>query len=433
MQPSLNKLLGSFRHIAGTLRLRWITLRAWIWRRCLLRTTVIAVTGSVGKTSTKELLVKVLSDHAPTAFSPGNWHGYASAGSARALLATRPHHRFLVVEVGIERAGELRRMTAMLKPDIALVLEVKKLHSKVFRDIESIAKEKSELVRPLRGAALVILNFDNPFVRDMRCQTRAKTIGFGMTADSTVKLERVESGWPERMLCEIRAPSGPLTIRTQFLGAHWKIPVLATIAVAEALNLPVDRTAQLITQVPPFWARLQPIVLPGSGAVILRDEFNGALDTFHAALSVLETAKARRRIVLFSDFSDSSRSNRDRASQLGRMAAKVADVAGFVGSYGERSRSAAIRAGMSELHAMSFPDLSHATDFLRNNLQSGDLVLIKGRANHHLSRIYLGLLGTVRCEREICGMKILCDTCPSLGFHWTPDLEGLMAPPGSYA
>ncbi len=182
------------------------------------------------------------------------------------------------------------------------------------------------------------------------------------------------------------------------------------------------------------WRRcLRNTTVQESGAVVLRDEFNGALDTFNAALEVMRQADVQRRIVVFSDFSDSPKSNRQRAAHLGRMAAEVADLAGFIGERGEHSRNAALNAGMPEKNVFVFDDLSQATAFLASELRHGDLVLLKGRTNHHLSRAYLGLLGDVQCERESCALKILCDRCPRLGFAWNPELDGLMAPPESYA
>jgi UDP-N-acetylmuramoyl-tripeptide--D-alanyl-D-alanine ligase len=419
--------------VAGTLRLRLLTLAAWIWRRCLWRTTVIAVTGSVGKTTTKELLVAVLADHGLVCGTRGNWHGYASGGSAAAVLSARLHHRFLVVEAGIERRGELRRLTSMLKPDIAVVLEVRKCHSKVFRNIQGIAEEKSQIIRRLRKNATAVLNFDNPHTLQMRDLTKARVIGFGRSPEAAICLESADAAWPERLTCQIRTPSSVVQVPTQFVGEHFSTSVLATIAVTEALKISADQAAAAISRVPPFWGRLQPIEIPGLGATLLRDELNGSIDTFTVAIEVLRNARAKRKIVVFSDYSDSPRTNRERAADLGRFAAETADVAVFVGDYANRAKKKAISQGLPEDMVRSFHNLEEATRFLEGIAQKDDLILLKGRANHHLSRIYLGLFGNVACKLASCPRQHLCDRCPQLGFNWHPELTGLVAPPDSYA
>ncbi|WP_338065843.1 glutamate ligase domain-containing protein [Nitrosomonas nitrosa] len=189
-----------------------------------------------------------------------------------------------------------------------------------------------------------------------------------------------------------------------------------------------------IRTIEPFWARLQPISLPAYGnATILRDEFNGSIDTFDAALTVLADANAARKIVIFSDFSDSKKKDRVRASYLGKISASLADIAIFVGDYANRSKEAAIEAGLSEDCVYAFFDPAEVTAFLKQFLREDDLVLIKGKASHHLSRIYLGLFGQVTCTLSSCSMQILCDRCSRLGFVWHPEIQGYMAPPDSAA
>src|SRR5690606_16977481 len=112
---------------------------------------------------------------------------------------------------------------------------------------------------------------------------------------------------------------------------------------------------------------------------------------------------------------DASTSLRRRAARLGRRAAELADVLIFVGAYAERSKTVALREAAKPVSAHAFPTTQAATQFLRNELRHGDFVLIKGQGNHHLSRIYLGLLGDVSCTKLSCSRQILCDRCGDLG------------------
>ena len=135
--------------------------------------------------------------------------------------------------------------------------------------------------------------------------------------------------------------------------------------------------------------------------------------------------------IYLSDFSDSKKKLRSRANYLGKVSASYADVAIFVGDYANRSKEAAIEAGLSEDCVYAFFDHAQVTAFLKQFLREGDLILIKGQANHHLSRIYLGLFGQVACSLSSCSMQILCDRCGRLGFAWHPEIQGYIAPPES--
>lgn len=419
--------------VVGTIALRLRRYAAFAWRRCLFRTTFIAVSGSVGKTSTKELLAHVLGRHGPTAKSLGNWNLMRFGGVEHAILSTRFGDRYAVIETATEKPGDLARASRLLAPDVVVMLEVKLCHSNTFRTLEGIAREKSELVRRLGKRGIAVLNLENPHIRAMTALTRARVVGFGSSPDCDVRLESASSSWPHRLSCTVQAPSGRHDVQTNFVGTHWASSVLATFAVAESLGVSPSRALEDIASMEPLWARMQPITLPGSGAVVLRDDWNGSIDTFEPMLELFrETQVPGRKIVVFSDYSDSMKTLRARAKHVARMAADVADAAVFVGSYAAKSAEAAVRRGMSPDAVRGFVSCAEAAAFLRGELREGDFVVVKGQGNHHLSRVYLGLLDDVRCNVVSCSKQILCDRCPELGFRWRPELEGLMARPDSY-
>ena len=168
------------------------------------------------------------------------------------------------------------------------------------------------------------------------------------------------------------------------------------------------------------------------GVTIIREDAHGQLDSLEVSLKFLEDAHARRKILVISDFSDSNLRSPARAKVIGQMAARYADIGVFVGPIANRSLGAALVEGLDVENAHVFSTTALATDFLKTHLRQGDLVLIKGIMSHHLPRVYLGLIGDVKCALEICSRQTGCDNCPEFGFTWNPHLEGLMAPPGSY-
>ena len=161
--------------------------------------------------------------------------------------------------------------------------------------------------------------------------------------------------------------------------------------------------------------RMQPVALPG-GAVILRDDYNGSIDSLTVAIESLRDARVRRRILLISDCSDCSKKPRTRMRDYARMAAECADGIIFVGERSAKGAEYAVEAGLSPENVHSFFALKDAAMFLREYLRDGDLVLLRGRTTDHLTRISYAQLGEVSCWKEYCSFRWICDICPKLGF-----------------
>ncbi|HVS03436.1 MAG TPA: Mur ligase family protein [Thermoanaerobaculia bacterium] len=408
----------------------WLRAAATVWRRLLTRTTFVAVGGSVGKSTTKEVLAAILSAHASTAKSRGNANSLASGNLSRTLLQVRPWHRYAVVEIGIGAPGQMAPSARLVRPDVVVMLAVKRCHTNELQDVDGVAREKAALVRALPPDGVAVLNGDDPRVAAMAAGGRLRALRFGTDPACDLWADEVSAQWPDRLSFRVHADGQSHPVRTRFAGTHWLTAFLAAFTAARACGVPLAEAAARAEAVEPVWARTQPITLP-NGATVIRDDFNGSIDTFEPALRLLGEARARRRILVASDYSDSNRSPRQRARRLGQEAARLADVAVFVGERAERGVKGAVDEGMAPANAHAFHHLAEATGFLRRELGEGDLVLIKGQGNHHLSRIYLGLIGEVTCRRTSCPKTILCDRCDELGLRWTPARRELMAPPDS--
>lgn len=414
------------------LRMGLTRYRAYVWRRCLLRTRFIVVAGSVGKTTTKEILATILARTAPTARTPGNRNHRKFGGPETTILGARPWHRFAVVEAGIERPGDMASVARLLKPDLAVMLDVKRCHTNVFKTVEAIAEEKGRLLAALRPGATAVINQDNSLVVGMLDHCRAQSVSFGSSEQAQIRLLEADCQWPSRLQLRIEVDGAQYDVRTQLVGTHSANSVLAALAAATVCGVALPDAIHAVETIEPFWARMQPITLPDSGAILIRDEWNGSIDTFDAAFSFLQRARAERKVVIASDYSDSTAKLRARAKRLGRQVATVADLAVFVGEYAERSAAAAVADGLAPEQVHSFATIPPATQFLKQNLRRGDLALLKGQTSHHLSRIYLGLLGSVSCTALSCSRQLLCDRCDQLGLQWRTEFEGIVAPPEAY-
>lgn len=205
-----------------------------------------------------------------------------------------------------------------------------------------------------------------------------------------------------------------LDIQTRLAGEIWVPSVLAALFAARSLGVTLSAAVREASLTEPYTGRMEPGITP-SGAVFIRDDKGSSSATFEASLQVLKSARAKRRILVSSDYSDSSRSHRDRMKHLGRWAASSADMAVFIDSAGETAARSAVRQGMAESAVHWYVNLREASDFLERELRSGDVVLLRGRISQHVARLFFAQMGTVQCWKPLCRRQIQCDLCPDLG------------------
>ena len=405
------------RALRWSCRLGLLYALAYLWRRLLFRTTFIAITGSVGKTTAKECLAAILSTRFSTASTLNNQND--RHGVPRTMLRVRPWHRFAVIEMGTDGPGLIKRSARLVRPHVAVVLTVARSHTKVFSSLEEIAAEKSSLLDAVLPNGLAILNADDSSVRLMASGRRCQVRTFGLSAGQDLWADDVSATWPETLTLRVHTRSEVEWVRTKLVGRHWVSSVLAGIAGALACGVPLKAAAAAVANVEPFPARMQPITLP-NGATMIRDEYNGSYHTWQAAVQVLEEAHAARRVLVMSDVSDwhrgskASMRSRDRNRELGRIASRVADVAIFVSAQAHHAVKAAVAAGMHPDRVHGFPNLLTAAEHLKSELRHGDLVLLRGRATDHLSRICFAQFSEIECWKTRCRKTIVCDHCNEL-------------------
>ena len=418
--------------IARHLRNRMIVFAAFVWRRLLLNTTFIAVTGSFGKTTTKELIANILEQQFSVMRTPGNRNHRKFRGPEMTILRTRPWHKFAVLEIGAEKPGNIESAAKFVKPDIVVITNVKRAHTKSFNTEELIAQEKLQLLKYLAPRGCAIINQDNAYLAIDAVPATTKIIRFGESEEVDFRLLNATSRWPERLTLSVSANGSIYNVDTRLLGTHWSSAILAALAVANHCGVAMNDAIAAIRSTEPFWARMQPVYLPAYGATFIREYAHGELDALEVMLKFMEDARATRKIFIISDFSETEMRSAARAKIVGKITAQYADVGIFVGPIARHAYKSALAEGLDVSNAHVFTSTNLATEFLKSYLQEGDLVFTKGIMSHHLSRIYLGLIGDVKCTLEICHKQTECDNCSALGIKWREDLKGLMAPPKSY-
>jgi len=399
-----------------------LRLLAIVWRRLLWRTTFIAITGSLGKTTAKECLGAILASRFRTAKTRANENN--GVRIYLNVLRVRPWHRFAVLEVAGSAPGMIAPAARVVRPDIAVILTVARTHTTDFPTLDDHAAEKATLLAALPPGGLAVLNGDDPRVAAMADAGQFRVRLFGTSPAAHVRAENVSSRWPARLTLDVQGAHGSVPIETQLVGTHWVTSVLAALATAESCGVGLHEAAAALRGVSPTRARLSPYVVP-SGAIVLRDDYNASIDTLHTSLRVLGEASADRRMLVITDFSDSGTNQKRRRRHLASEVARTADVVVFVGDYAVYGRRRTIDAGLPPESVHAFASVQEAATFLRGTLGPGDLVLLKGRTTDHAARIFLAQLGEVTCWRSYCSKKMLCDDCwelraPPVGFGAAP-------------
>ncbi|MGW8180050.1 MAG: Mur ligase family protein, partial [bacterium] len=320
----------------------------------LVRTRFILVTGSLGKTTAKELLGQILASRYSTFRSVRNQN--AKRLLSLNILRVRPWHRFAVVEAGTGGPGELSRSSKLLLPDVAIVLVVAGTHLRSFGSLDEIADEKLSALEGLRKGGTAIINADDQRLCKVDSHKGYKVLKFGTSSSCDLWAEKIESKWPETLSFEARTATEKVGIRTQLPGTHWIPSLLASLLAAKHCGVSLAEAAETTPLVRPFTARMQPVQMP-SGAIVIRDEYNGSPSSFHTALEFFETARARRKILIAGDYSDSVIRRRRRLNRLGRTAAELCDLAIFIGESSHHSKHGAAKAGMdaSKVFTFSYP------------------------------------------------------------------------------
>ncbi len=385
---------------------------AYVWRRLLFRTTFIAITGSVGKTTCKELLADILQSRFPTARSLRNQNDYS--GVPLSILRVRPWHRFAVIEVAANGLGLMYRSAPLVRPDIAIVLPLNRNHMKNFRTLDNVAREKQALIANLSPRGIALLNGDDTRVAAMAAPLKQRVIWFGSSPAFHYWAETESSPWPNRFSFILHTGTERAQVITQLVGTQWKYSVMAAVAAAHVSGVPLAEAVATLAQTQPQNARMQPVLLP-RGAVVIRDELDGSIDTLPPAFQAMQDASASRKFLVISGVTNSKRGPRDRYRELGAGIARVFDTAVFIGDTAEHGVRGAIAGGMRPDQAHGFYSTEDAERFLKAELQPGDLVLLKGRVVDHITRLAFALAGPIGCRKIQCHKRILCDDCPELG------------------
>jgi UDP-N-acetylmuramyl pentapeptide synthase len=386
-------------------------------RRTVRQTRVVAVVGSYGKTTTARAVAAALG-RPPEPTVNRNFSSYL----AEAVLRIRPGDRHAVIEVGIGHPGEMERYARLLRPDLAVVTSIGSEHNRYLGDLEHTRTEKVQMVRALTGSGLAVLNWDDPNVRWMAGQTRARVRTFGLGAECDVRASQVALDWPRGTRFTLQAAGQTRQVTTRLIGQPMVYALLAAVAVGLEAGCSLDRLLARLAHLGPTPGRLEVVSLPRR-IWLLRDDFKATVETIDAALDVLAEVPAERRIVVLGEIDDPPAGRPNDYQRLGERVGQLAARAVFVGEAEsfQQYAAGAHQAGLgAEALVYAGPSPRAAAALLQQDLRAGDVVLVKGRWGQRLDRVALALAGRqVGCEISYCSARAArCGACPMLERGW---------------
>jgi len=382
------------------------------WARYVLKKLgpqVIGITGSTGKTTTKELVAAVLTQRHAVFRNYGNYNDRYGLPIALGRLA--PEHEVAVLEMACDGLGEIRELAALTRPQIGVVTAVNETHLAYLGSLEAIAAEKGRLVEalpPAREGGIAILNYDDPRVRAMATRTQARVVTYGLDPDADLVAGAVEAG-PQGTSFTVfvkdffplpgRQRRRKLRVHLSLLGRHNVYAALAAIAVGLALEVPLAEALTALASVQPLRGRLRPLQGLG-GALLLDDSLNASLASTLAALDALDSFDGGRRVAVLGEAFDRSADLPPQPGSFGARAyheigERTAQVVDFLVAQGDGARRIAAEAETSGLSADRILVTYTADDTLRGLsgwLRAGDTVLIKGAVGSRMEQVVAGLL-----------------------------------------
>ncbi|WP_298039271.1 UDP-N-acetylmuramoyl-tripeptide--D-alanyl-D-alanine ligase [uncultured Microbacterium sp.] len=340
---------------------------------------IVGITGSNGKTTTKNMLARILSDEGETVSPIASYNN--EVGAPLTMLRVTPTTKFLVSEFGAAEPGSIAHLAGLVEPDIAVVLMVGMAHAGGFGGIEATAKAKSELVTAARSTGTAVLNIDDPRVAAMREIAAARgmsVVGFGQGATADLRAEEISVA-ADGTRTAIVVDGETLPLHLQVLGAHHVNNALAAIAAARVLGVaPAVAAARLETlEIAERW-RMQPL---GNDRVrIINDAYNASPDSMAAALRTLAqiSGAEERTVAVLGAMSELGEDAGEEHDRIGLLAVRlnIRRIV-IVGPEARRLYLAAVGEGSWDSEAVHLPDQDSAFDYLRTELRDGDRVLVK--------------------------------------------------------
>ncbi|WP_319458693.1 UDP-N-acetylmuramoyl-tripeptide--D-alanyl-D-alanine ligase [Micromonospora sp. RTP1Z1] len=340
--------------------------------------TVIGLTGSSGKTTTKDLIAQLTVRLGPTVAPPGSFNN--ELGHPYTALQAGPETRYLVMEKGARGVGHVRYLCDVVPPRISVVLNVGVAHIGEFGSVETIALAKGELVEALPVDGLAVLNADDPLVDAMATRTQARVVRYGEAPHADVRAVDVTLDGRGRPSYTLVTPEGNAPVRLGLTGRHQVSNSLAAAAVARELGMPLAELAVALGELVLLSTRRMDVFERSDGITVIDDSYNANPASMAVALRALAGLHGQgRTVAVLGYMAELGTFEREGHQQVGRLAAELGvDRLLVVGEPAAQIHEGATAVSDWGGESVLLTDQAAAVEVLRGELRPGDVVLVKG-------------------------------------------------------
>ena len=376
---------------------RALALLGQAWRGQQRDLKLVAITGSTGKTSTKELVAAVLAHAGPTLRTDGNLNN--EIGVPLTLLRLEPLHRYAVIECGMNHLGEIARLAGYSDPDVALVTNVGPVHLEGTGSIDGVACAKGELFHALRPDGIAVANADDARVLAQARLSRRRLFTFGSSAGADARLLSAHHGGPG-LLLDLQLLGKRYSTELHLIGMHNAHNACAAAAAGLALGLPVEAILLGLGDARTTGRRMRPVSL-ASGSLLIDDCYNANPTSMKAALLTLThlVRGSGRAVAVLGDMLELGPTELDLHRDVGRFAAGAG--LSLLVCFGVRAHAigeGAIESGVPAENVVYAEGPAEAVRLVNANQQPGDVVLVKGSRGMKMERISDALAGALPAE-----------------------------------
>ncbi len=349
---------------------------------------VVAITGSNGKTTTRQMMVAVVARKFNTLSTTGNYNN--QIGVPLTLLRLAPEHRWAVVELGSNSPGEIARLAQICSPDIGVITNVAPAHLEGLGSLDGVMREKEQLLDHLKAKGKAVLNADDRRVSKIAARTKKDVLFFGLSERAAVRATAVNEK-ASGISFSLDLPQESLTVDLKAAGHFMVVNALAAAAVGHLLGLPVAEIKAGLETFEPAWGRMN-ILQTASGIHVIDDTYNANPESMKAAITTLVSLRANNRsIFVAGDMLELGAQAESLHRQVGVRAA-TANINKLLvtGDYADAVADGAKKAGMKSENIFTGSQ-GKILNALKGSLKPGDWVLVKGSRGAHMDTVVEGL------------------------------------------
>ena len=359
-------------------------------RRRRYRIPVVALTGSNGKTTTKEMISACLETTFPILKTRENLNNLI--GLPLTLLNLTEKERVVILEMGMNVPGEIRRLTEIAEPDVGLITNIQIVHLEGVGSLERVREEKGELFRRMRRDGTILVNQNDPHVIDLASEFSGQKITFGVEKSADVMAKEIRLRGAEGTSFNLILEGEEIEVSLPLLGRHFVPNALSAIAVASLFGIEVKKAKEALERFRPFPMRMEIIHLEG-GKILINDTYNANPRSMELALETLAEIKGKgRAIAVLGDMLELGDFTEEAHRQIGEKVEELSiDLLLTMGEKAPLVVESAVRHGFEPKRTRVMESHSEAISILKEVVQEGDWILIKGSRRMAMEKIVEGL------------------------------------------